>query len=102
MSWPIATTVTVLACCPAVATVGAPVTPAEVTLDYILDERARELIFEEDRRVTLQRTGKLVERVRKYNNLNKGNIQDFHALFPIPFAEIEANKDAVLAQNPGY
>ena len=79
-----------------------PVTPAEVTIDYILDERARELIFEEDRRVTLQRTGKLVERVRKYNNLNKGNIQDFHALFPIPFSEIEANKDAVLTQNPGY
>ena len=79
-----------------------PVTPAEVTIDYILDERARELIFEEDRRVTLHRTGKLVERVRKFNNLNKGNIQDFHALFPIPFAEIEANKDAILTQNPGY
>lgn len=79
-----------------------PVTPAEVTLDYILDERARELIFEEDRRVTLCRTGKLVERVRKYNNLNKGNIQDFHALFPIPASEIEANKDAKIEQNPGY
>jgi hypothetical protein len=79
-----------------------PVTPAQVTLDYILDERARELIFEEDRRVTLCRMGKLVERVKKYNNLNKGNIQDFHALFPIPASEIEANKDAVLTQNPGY
>ena len=79
-----------------------PVTPGEVTLDYILDERARELIFEEDRRVTLQRMGKLVERVRKYNPLNKGNIQDYHALFPIPFSEIEANKDAKLEQNPGY
>jgi starch-binding outer membrane protein, SusD/RagB family len=79
-----------------------PVTPAEVTLDYILDERARELIFEEDRRVTLSRMGKLVERVRKYNPLNKGNIQDFHALFPIPFSEIEANKDGKLEQNPGY
>jgi starch-binding outer membrane protein, SusD/RagB family len=79
-----------------------PVTPAEVTLDYILDERARELVFEEDRRVTLSRMGKLVERVRKYNNLNKGNIQDFHALFPIPASEIEANKDAKIDQNPGY
>ncbi len=79
-----------------------PVTPAEVNLDYILDERARELIFEEDRRVTLSRMGKLVERVKKYNNLNKGNIQDFHALFPIPASEIEANKDAKLEQNPGY
>lgn len=79
-----------------------PVTPAEVTLDYILDERARELIFEEDRRVTLQRMGKLVERVRKYNPLNKANINDHNALFPIPFSEIEANKDAKLEQNPGY
>lgn len=79
-----------------------PVTPAEVSLDYILDERARELIFEEDRRVTLSRMGKLVERVRKYNPLNKGNIQDFHALFPIPYSEIEANKDGKLEQNPGY
>ena len=79
-----------------------PVTPAEVTLDYILDERARELIFEEDRRVTLSRMGKLVERVKKYNPLNSPNIQPFHALFPIPFSEIEANKDAKLEQNPGY
>lgn len=79
-----------------------PVTPGQVTLDYILDERARELIFEEDRRVTLSRMGKLVERVKKYNPLNAPNIQDFHALFPIPFSEIEANKDAKLEQNPGY
>ena len=79
-----------------------PVIPAEVTLDYILDERARELIFEEDRRVTLSRMGKLVERVKKYNPLNAPNIQPFHALFPIPFSEIEANKDAKLEQNPGY
>jgi starch-binding outer membrane protein, SusD/RagB family len=79
-----------------------PVTPAEVTLDYILDERARELIFEEDRRVTLSRMGKLVERVKKYNPLNAPNIQPFHALFPIPFSEIEANKDGKLEQNPGY
>lgn len=79
-----------------------PVTPAEVTLDYILDERARELIFEEDRRVTLSRMGKLVDRVKKYNPLNAPNIQPFHALFPIPFSEIEANKDGKLEQNPGY
>jgi starch-binding outer membrane protein, SusD/RagB family len=79
-----------------------PVTAAQVNIDYILDERARELVFEEDRRVTLSRTGKLVERVRLHNPLNKGNIQDFHALFPIPASDIEANKDAVLTQNPGY
>jgi len=79
-----------------------PVTPGQVTLDYILDERARELIFEEDRRVTLSRMGKLVDRVKKYNPLNAPNIQDFHALFPIPFSEIQANTNAKLEQNPGY
>lgn len=79
-----------------------PVTAAEVTLDYILDERARELIYEEDRRVTLSRMGKLVDRVKKYNALSGPTVQPFHALFPIPFSEIEANKDAKLEQNPGY
>lgn len=79
-----------------------PVAPATVTLDYILDERARELVYEEQRRITLSRTGKLVERVRKYNKLNGDEIQDFHALFPIPFAEIEANNTGNLEQNPGY
>lgn len=79
-----------------------PVEPANVTLDYILDERARELVYEEQRRITLHRTGTLVERVRKYNDLNADDIQDHHALWPIPFSEIEANKDAVLQQNPGY
>ena len=79
-----------------------PVAPGDVTLDYILDERARELVYEEPRRITLHRTGKLVERVRKYNTLNKDEIQDYHGLWPIPYSFIEANKDAVIEQNPGY
>lgn len=79
-----------------------PVADAAVTLDYILDERGRELVYEEQRRLTLSRSGKLVERVRLHNPQNAGNIQDYHALLPIPAAEIEANKDAVLEQNPGY
>ena len=79
-----------------------PVAPENVTLDYILDERARELVYEEHRRITLHRTGKLVERVRKYNDLNRDEIKDYHGLWPIPYADIEANKDAVLEQNPGY
>lgn len=79
-----------------------PVQPEDVTLDYILDERARELVYEEPRRITLHRTEKLVERVRKYNTVNKDEIQEYHQLWPIPYSEIEANKDAVLEQNPGY
>ena len=79
-----------------------PVTPEEVNLDYILDERARELIFEEQRRITLHRTQTLVERVRKYNDMNRDEIKDHHGLWPIPYAEIEANVDVVIDQNPGY
>lgn len=79
-----------------------PVTPEEVNLDYILDERARELIFEEQRRITLHRTQTLVERVRKYNDMNRDEIKDHHGLWPIPYAEIEANVDVVIEQNPGY
>ncbi len=82
-----------------------PVLPAAVTLDYILDERARELYGEEWRHITLRRMGKLVERVRKYNNNPKNpglNIQDYHALWPIPQTQIDLNIDAVMQQNPGY
>ncbi len=79
-----------------------PVSAANVNLDYILDERARELTFEESRRLVLSRMGVLVERVRKYNPLNFDDINDYNNLLPIPYSEIEANKDAVLEQNPGY
>jgi len=79
-----------------------PVAPADVTIDYILDERARELVYEEPRRITLHRVGKLVERVRKYNSLNSSEIQDFHGLWPIPQSFIEANVSAKIEQNPGY
>ena len=76
--------------------------PGQVTIDYILDERARELSLEEDRRITLSRTGKLVERVRLYNDHNGPQIQEFHAVWPLPVSEIDANINADLDQNPGY
>jgi len=82
-----------------------PVIPGDVTIDYILDERARELYAEEWRMLTLMRLGKLVERVRLYNNnpLRPGlDIQDYNNLWPIPQSEIDRNIDAVLTQNPGY
>ena len=78
------------------------VTASEVTLDYILDERARELTLEERRKLTLYRTGKFVERTRKYNEYQGGQVADYMALFPIPYSFIEANTDAVIEQNPGY
>jgi hypothetical protein len=82
-----------------------PVTAANVTMDYLLDERARELYGEEWRHITLRRLGILVERVRKYNNNPKNpglNIQDYHALWPIPQSQIDLNINAAFPQNPGY
>ncbi len=78
-----------------------PITASEVTLDFILDERSRELITEEHRRETLVRTGTLVERARRYNPIAI-NIQDFHVLLPIPRYVIDANTGKPMAQNPGY
>lgn len=76
--------------------------PAEATLDFILDERARELMLEELRRITLSRMGKLVERVKLYNQKSGPNIQVYHKLFPIPQKFIDANLDNKIDQNPGY
>ncbi len=82
-----------------------PISASDVTIDYILDERARELYTEEWRLFTLMRLGKLVERVRNYND-NPGNpglsIEDHQGLWPVPQDEIDLNTGAVLKQNPGY
>lgn len=84
------------------------VSAGDIDIDFILDERARELHFEEYRLLTLKRLGKLVERVTDHNPYYNGTydtgfvIQDFHNLWPIPQQEIERNTEAVLEQNPGY
>ncbi|GAB2777765.1 RagB/SusD family nutrient uptake outer membrane protein [Rhabdobacter roseus] len=79
-----------------------PATPDQLSLDYILDERARELTTEEQRRRTLTRFGMLVERVRKYNHRSSSSIQEKHEFLPIPQSAIDANIGAKLEQNPGY
>jgi len=77
-------------------------TSAQVTLDLILDERAREFAGEQIRWFDLKRSGKLVERVKAYNP-NAATIQDFNLVRPIPRTQIDAvsNKDE-FKQNPGY
>lgn len=82
-----------------------PVSAADVTIDYLLDERARELYGEEWRLIILRRTGKLLERVRKYNDnpLCPGAfIQEHNFRWPIPQTQIDLNVDADFPQNPGY
>ena len=78
------------------------VLPAKVNIDYILDERLRELGIEEKRMLTLMRLGKWVERTRKCNPFYGVQMKDNFNLWPIPFQEIERNNKAVLEQNPGY
>lgn len=80
-----------------------PVNAGNVNIDYILDERMRELGVEEKRRLTLMRLGLLYDRVTKHNPYAGYNeIKPYHNLWPIPAAEIERNREAKLEQNPGY
>ncbi|MBD3629618.1 RagB/SusD family nutrient uptake outer membrane protein [Cyclobacterium sp.] len=78
------------------------VNPADLDLDYLLDERLRELHFESLRLLTLTRLGKLVERAKNYNPWVGELYQDHNNLWPIPFNEIEKNIESDLGQNPGY
>jgi len=80
------------------------ITPAQVNIDFILDERGRELLGEMFCWFDLKRTGKLLERVRAYNPDAKANIKDFHVLRPIPQDQIDRTTDGAtkFPQNVGY
>lgn len=84
---------------------GAPaVTSAQMTLDFILDERSRELSWEFTRRTDLIRYGKFTSASYLWpwkGGVKDGRgVQEFRNLFPIPAADITANRN--LVQNPGY
>lgn len=78
------------------------ITASNLSIDFILDERARELIVEEPRMRTLIRMGLLYDRVKKYNPTSAKNIQPFNNYWPIPQSIIDANTGAKIQQNPGY
>ena len=82
------------------------VTAAEVNLDLILDERCRELIFEENRWNTLLRLGGTVavDRIREYSYWDaprSATMKNFN-LWPIPQSFIDTNKDVKIEQNEGW
>lgn len=79
------------------------ITGAQVTLDFILDERARELGGEQLRWYDLVRTGKLISRIKAMNPDAAKYIQPWHVLRPIPQTQLDAvtNKQE-FKQNEGY
>lgn len=86
---------------------GYMVTASDVNLDLILDERARELVYEEHRWNTLLRMGGTVaiDRIKKYAYWDVARTslanKNFN-LWPIPQSVIDTNKDIKLEQNPGW
>jgi starch-binding outer membrane protein, SusD/RagB family len=79
------------------------ITAADLNIDFILEERARELVGEQLRWFDLKRTNKLIEYVQKYNTDAKSNIKAHHLLRPIPQSQLDAvTNKSEFSQNPGY
>ncbi|MBC8053019.1 MAG: RagB/SusD family nutrient uptake outer membrane protein [Sphingobacteriaceae bacterium] len=88
------------------------ISSADVNINFILDERARELAGEYHRWFDLKRTGTLMERTRLYNRDIKkwydsnidpflGTGGKFKILRPIPTNALILNQE-MIEQNPGY
>jgi hypothetical protein len=83
---------------------GGDITDAELTLQFILDERGRELLFEAHRRTDLIRYGLFTG--GDYLWAWKGGAaagtatESFRDLYPLPASELTTNPN--LTQNPGY
>jgi hypothetical protein len=80
------------------------ITAGQLTTDFLLDERAREMVWEGKRRTDLIRYGLFT--TAAYLWPWKGGVKDgagvasTRVLYPIPSAEINTNPN--LKQNPGY
>ncbi len=87
----------------AAAAAALTITSADVTLDFILDERSREFYGEWQRWNDLVRTRSLITRVKAWNPEAGVNIQNFHMLRPIPQSQIDRVVEGpAFPQNPGY
>lgn len=77
--------------------------PSNIDLDWILDERSRELYWECHRRTDLIRFGKFTSGYNwplKGDVLQGKDVASKYNLMPIPFTDITANPN--LKQNPDY
>ncbi len=76
----------------------------DFTLDYIIDERARELYWEGHRRTDLIRFNRFTEGTYlwpfKGGVASGTSVSSFRKLYPIPSADMNANRN--LIQNTGY
>lgn len=80
------------------------ITASELNVDFVIDERERELLGEQSRWFDLARWGNIIERVKAHNPQAAPNIKAHHVLRPIPQTQIdrvEGGKDA-FPQNAGY
>lgn len=81
----------------------APWAEAEYTLDNLLDERARELYWENVRRTDLVRFDRFTTDIWNWKNNvpHGGTIASYMNIFPIP-SDIIATYGSSMKQNPGY
>jgi starch-binding outer membrane protein, SusD/RagB family len=79
------------------------ITETQCTMDFLMEERGRELVGEQSRWMDLKRWGKLVERVKLYNP-QASAVKDIHNLRPIPQAQIDRTEggNTSFPQNAGY
>lgn len=80
------------------------ITEGDLTIDFVMDERERELLGEQSRWLDLARWGNLLDRVKKFNPQAAPFIKSHHVLRPIPQLQIDrvTGNAASFPQNPGY
>ena len=80
------------------------ISSGDLTLDFILDERSRELYWEGQRRTDLVRYGYFTSGAYlwpwKGNVANGSSVGSFRSLFPLPVRQLSVNPN--LTQNEGY
>jgi starch-binding outer membrane protein, SusD/RagB family len=87
----------------AAAVAAQQVTAGQMTLDFLLDERSRELFAEDCRWWDLSRTQTLVTRVQAWNSEAAAGVLSTNMLRPIPQNEIDlVTEGPKYPQNPGY
>ena len=80
------------------------ITASDLNVNFVMDERERELLGEQSRWFDLARWGNLVERVRAHNPQASPFIKPHHVLRPIPQLQIDRAEgtSSGFPQNPGY